>query len=128
MVVVIGGLDKKALDEKGQRYLRLFCRLIDKAYDEYTTVKPYIEKEIKSENRLEYLFAIINHLENCINALNRAGKAFGEADTNAIMNLMPPTLKERLNRLISHTFAIEWNTLNKTSQGREVEPSQVPFF
>lgn len=70
---VIIGADQ-VLDKRGRLYFRLLCRLVDKSFDEYSTAKEYIDQEIQIENRLEYRFNIINHLENCINAIDRAAK------------------------------------------------------
>jgi hypothetical protein len=86
MQIVLIGVDQKYLDREGQLYLRLLCRLIDKAIDEYSLAKESAEQEIKVGNKLEYGFSIINHLENCINALNRAGEAFKRARGNGLLN------------------------------------------
>ncbi|MEM2174723.1 MAG: hypothetical protein QXI58_03770, partial [Candidatus Micrarchaeia archaeon] len=75
LIVVLGGFDG-VLDKEGQLYFRLLCRLIDKSVDEYLIARDYIAKELKSGDKLAYRFEIINHLENCINAINRAIKTF----------------------------------------------------
>ncbi len=75
VIVVLGGFDS-VLDREGQLYFRLLCRLIDKAADEYLTSREYIMEEIKTKDKLAYRFSMIDHLENCINAINRAIKTF----------------------------------------------------
>ena len=62
------------LGKEGKAYYHLFCRLIDKSVYEYNLAQDYILEEIKTEDRLAYVFSIINHLENCINAISRADK------------------------------------------------------
>jgi hypothetical protein len=84
----IGGIDQKKLDKEGQLYLRLLCRLVDKAFDEYSYAAEYVEEEIKIGNKLSYGFTIINHLENCLNALNRTAKAFKCAEGNGLFQLL----------------------------------------
>jgi hypothetical protein len=93
---VIGGIDQQRLDKEGQLYLRVLCRLIDKAFEEYNLARQYMEKEIKSKNKLEFMFAIINHLENCINAANRTAKAFESAESNGIFQLMSDGCKNNI--------------------------------
>lgn len=64
------------LDKKSKLYTYLLVRLVDKAFDEYFEAKEYIEEEIKTGDKLTYMFGKINHLENCLNAISRAGKIF----------------------------------------------------
>ncbi len=78
MIVVIIGLDE-VLGKNGKLYFRLLCRLVDKSFNEYLMAKNYILEEIKTKNKLVYKFIVINHLENCINALNRAIKVFNSS-------------------------------------------------
>jgi len=79
LIITIGGFDA-VLDKESRLYLRLLCRLIDKSFNEYYIAKEYMEEEIKIEDRLAYRFAIIDHLENCINAINRVVKVFNDID------------------------------------------------
>ncbi len=74
----------------------MLCRLIDKAFEEYNAARQYIEEEIKSGNKLEFMFAIINHLENCINATNRTAKTFESAESNGIFQLMSEDCKNKI--------------------------------
>ena len=81
----------------------MLCRLIDKAFEEYNAARQYIEEEIKSGNKLEFMFAIINHLENCINATNRTAKTFESAESNGIFQLMSEDCKNKIrSRNVSH--------------------------
>jgi len=75
MVIVLGGFDS-VLDKNGRLYLRLLCRLVDKAFNEYLLAREYLLEELKSKDKLAYRFSIIDHLENCFNALNRAISVF----------------------------------------------------
>lgn len=75
MPIVSIGMDG-ALDKGSHLYLRLLCRLIDNAYDEYNIARDYINHEIEVEDMLMHKFQIINHLENCLNAINRVIKIF----------------------------------------------------
>lgn len=69
------GFDE-VLGNNGKLYLRLLVRLVDKSVSEYNIAKEYLDQEIKNGNKLDYGFIIINHLENCINAINRVAKTF----------------------------------------------------
>jgi hypothetical protein len=93
---VMGGIDQQRLDKAGQLYLRVLCRLIDKAFEEYNLSRQYMEKERKSKNKLEFMFAIVNHLENCINAMNRTAKTFESAENNGIFQLMSEGSKSKI--------------------------------
>jgi hypothetical protein len=95
--IALFGLDQKHLNREGQLYLRLLCRLIDKAIDEYALAKESAEQEIKVGNKLEYGFSIINHLENCINALNRVSKAFERARANELLKYLSKESKRDLD-------------------------------
>lgn len=75
LVVVIGGFDQ-VLGREGGLYFRQFCRLIDKAIYKYDIVGQLILEEIRDNDRLKNRFLIINHLENCLNAINRVDKNF----------------------------------------------------
>jgi len=55
----------------GALYFRLLCRLIDKAAKDYSLVKNLIEKEIKSNDKLNYRLPIVDHLEDCFSSVNR---------------------------------------------------------
>jgi len=93
LVIVLGGFDG-ALDKESQLFLRLLCRLVDKSYDEYMLAREYIKEEMKAEDKLAYRFSIINHLEDCLNAINRAinifnilisGKTIGKHEIKTII-------------------------------------------
>ena len=47
------------------------ARLVDHSFNEYLRVKELLDEEIKTNDKLTYRFEIINHLENCINSINR---------------------------------------------------------
>jgi len=72
-VKAIAGFDS-VLDKKSRLYLRLLARLTDKAFNEYGNARNCLLEEIETKDRLMWRFEIINHFENCINAVNRAGK------------------------------------------------------
>ncbi len=71
--IIIVGSDR-ILGNESCLYLRLLTRLVDKAFDEYTTVANYLTKEIEINDKLTFRLEIINHLENCINAISRVSK------------------------------------------------------
>lgn len=101
--VVLVGFDG-VLDKESQLYLRLLCRLVDKSFDEYTAVKEYIDQEIKEGNKLAYRFAIINHLENCLNAINRVSKIFsilifGTKNVKKNFNILNFISKESIEKM-----------------------------
>ena len=113
--IVISGFDR-ILDKKSQLYLRLLCRLVDKSFNEYSIAKEYIDEEIKTENRLAYFFSIINHLENCINAIHRAAKIF-KTSMEEKNKLLEFTSKDTLEKITKYdTF-----TKRKTSIRHRVE-------
>lgn len=71
--ILITGFDE-VIDNESKLYLRLLSRLADKAFDEYILAKKCIDEEIKTGDKLKYRFQIINHLENCTNAISRCSK------------------------------------------------------
>jgi hypothetical protein len=101
IIVVIGGFDE-VLGKKGKLYFRLLCRLVDKSFDEYLIARQYILKEMKTRDKLAYRFAIINHLENCINAINRTIKVFNssiKADESYIKNFVSENTINKIKEL-----------------------------
>jgi len=52
-------------------YRKLFVRLADKAIYEYSIVREAVIDQINDKDGGIYIVPIINHLENCINALRR---------------------------------------------------------
>ena len=103
MVVVLGGFDG-VLDKESRLYLRLLGRLVDKSFDEYTIAKKCIDEEIKEKDKLTYRFAVINHLENCLNAINRVSKifwilAFGHEKVKKNFNILNFISKESIKKL-----------------------------
>lgn len=101
MLVVIIGFDE-VLGRKGKLYFRLLCRLVDKSFDEYLIARKYILEEMKTKDKLAYRFIIINHLENCINAINRAIKTLNsaiEADTSYIKNFVSANTIKKIKEL-----------------------------
>jgi len=78
ILIVIIGCDE-VLGKNGKLYFRLLCRLVDKSFDEYLMARKFISEEIRTKDKLAYRFIVINHLENCINALNRVIKVFNSS-------------------------------------------------
>ena len=101
VIVVIIGFDE-VLGRKGKLYFRLLCRLVDKSFDEYLIARQYILEERKTGDKLAYRFTIINHLENCINAINRAIKVFNssiETDESFIKNFVSENTVNKIKEL-----------------------------
>lgn len=99
MPVVLCGSDN-VLDKKGQLYLRLLCRLVDKAFDEYLSAREYLLEELRSKDKLAYRFTIIGHLENCINALHRAISVFSFSKSHSeIGRFISRNTKRKIQRL-----------------------------
>ena len=96
--IIIAGLDG-VLDYQGKLYFRLLCRLVDKAANEYADVREYIRKEIETKDRFGYRFFIMDHLENCVNAISRATKALRSA-VEGKSNLLDYISKETLEKII----------------------------
>lgn len=82
---------EKGVSEK-LTYLRVnIVRLVDKAIDEYLEAKEAMtneqldllrsEKEKKRDGGFIYTHTIINHLENCINSVNRFFKLYDQLKT-----------------------------------------------
>lgn len=118
--IALLGLDQKHLDREGQLYLRLLCRLIDKAIYEYALAKKSAEQEIKVGNRLEYGFSIINHLENCINALNRVSKAFERARGNGLLKYLSKESKRDLDHIRISGIRNSMEHIEKEIQGKKI--------
>lgn len=99
MVIVLGGFDS-VLDKNGRLYLRLLCRLVDKAFNEYLLAREYLLEELKSKDKLAYRLSIIDHLENCFNALNRAISVFNFSKKNStIGSIVSRDTKRKINKL-----------------------------
>lgn len=101
ILVVMIGFDE-VLGKKGKLYFRLLCRLVDKSFDEYLIARKYILEEMETKDKLACRFIIINHLENCINAINRAIKAFNssiEADESYIKNFVNENTLKKIKEL-----------------------------
>jgi len=58
-------------DKAGGLYCRILCRLIDKAFKDYSSAKECVDKEIKSGDKLAWRILIIDHLEDCIFSMSR---------------------------------------------------------
>lgn len=103
--IAVFGFDG-VLDKKGKLYFRLLCRLVDKSFNEYASAKEYIDQEIKNENKLEYRYSIINHLENCINAINRAAKTLKTSmkERNKLLEYMNKESLEKITRCDTSTI------------------------
>lgn len=103
LIAVFSGFDS-VLDKKGKLYFRLLCRLTDKAYSEYSIAKDLIEEEIKERDKIlregktiAYTFEIIDHMKNCLNAINRVAKTFNSLakdNSNLLNYLSKETLEE----------------------------------
>lgn len=101
VLVVMIGFDE-VLGKKGKLYFRLLCRLADKSFDEYLIARNYLLEEMKTKEKLSYRFTIIDHLENCINAINRAIKAFNfsiKADESYIKNFVSENTIKKISEL-----------------------------
>ena len=94
------------LDKNGRLYFRLLCRLIDEAYDEYNSARDLIIKEFETQDQrlyyeriLNYRFDIINHLETCLNAINRAARTFKTLmkDNSNLLKYMSKESIEKIN-------------------------------
>lgn len=101
--ILLGGFDE-VLDKKSQLYMRLLCRLVDKVFDEYVSAHECLIDEIQSGNKLAYRFKIINHFENCINALNRASAIFQISKRRDLGGLVSKLTKKKLERLSVSEF------------------------
>lgn len=97
--ITLFGFDN-VLDKNGQLYLRLLCRLVDKAFYDYLSASEYLLEELKTKNKLAYRFSIIDHLENCINALGRAISVFNcSKGRSSIGHLISRDTKRKIERL-----------------------------
>lgn len=80
MAAVIG-FEAELLTDKERKYVRVFVRLTEKAIDEYKAAREYViaqveekkrsSEEIEREGEKIYIFNIVNHAENCLNAVRR---------------------------------------------------------
>jgi len=61
-------------DKKFEQYRTNYVRLVDKAIHEYNSVREAVTCQIEDKKRGIFILPIINHMENCINATNRANK------------------------------------------------------
>jgi hypothetical protein len=83
--VVLCGFDG-VLDKESGLYLRLLVRLVDKSFDEYMIAREYLIEEIKTKDKLAHRFNIVSHLENCLNAINRAIKIVEVLTEGVVVN------------------------------------------
>lgn len=116
--VVVIGFDQ-AVGREGGLYLRLFCRLIDKAIYEYNIARRLILEEIEDNNRLKNRFLIINHLENCLNAISRVAKTF-DLLTNGVYNKESRTREKKEQKILEFISkeSIVTVSINKISKIR----------
>jgi len=73
-MTAIIGFNGELLTEKERLYVRVFVRLVDKAINEYITVRNYIIKQVedmKHQGGNLYYFGIVNHMDTCINTTRR---------------------------------------------------------
>lgn len=96
--IIMGGFDQ-VFDDKGKLYIRLLCRLVDKSFDEYETAREYLLQELKTKDTLSYRFVIINHLENCISALDRSALVFKVARGKSLGNFISKITKKKIEKL-----------------------------
>ncbi len=80
--------------QTGTMYMKQLCRLIDKAIYEYEMTREQFNKDALDTQTL-YMFGIMNHLENSVNATQRALRYLAriKADKNC---LSVPRLQTRL--------------------------------
>lgn len=64
----------KNMEPHIEKYRKNFVRLVDKAVYEYNEARGAIIAQIEDKQATIYIPAIINHLENCINAIRRSLK------------------------------------------------------
>lgn len=96
--VMLVGAERVLAENDSKLYIRLLVRLVDKACDDYKMVEAMVDEELSSGDKLANRFGIINHLEGCVNAINRAMKVANRIflnDENGAQN--------ELLRLISDT-------------------------
>jgi translation initiation factor 2 beta subunit (eIF-2beta)/eIF-5 len=74
---MLGGM-LEPLDRKSRLALIIFSRLIDKASGEYIESKELLETDVSNSKKAFLELQAHNHLENCINALNRVINLFDE--------------------------------------------------
>lgn len=86
------------LTEEKRRLLPLMARLVDKSKQEYLYAReaaleeekesklPFWKIEIRNKGQYIYAATIINHLENCINAISRIYKSLDRLEVNVVPN------------------------------------------
>jgi hypothetical protein len=93
------------LDKNGKLYFRLLCRLTDEAYDEFNSARDFIIKEFETQNKLNYRFYIINHVETSLNAINRAARTFKASmkDNSNVLKYMSTESFEKIKNFDTST-------------------------
>jgi hypothetical protein len=90
------------VNQKERNYRRVFARLVDKAIYEYGMAREAILaqiaegdrpfEEMANTGRQFFMFAFIDHFENCINAIHRALKLFERMKSEPILSGVPREL------------------------------------
>lgn len=95
------------LNRKQVSYRRVFARLVDKAIYEYQMTRKAIldqlaerdrsPEQMAAHGRQLFILAYTDHLENCVNAVNRAWHAFGCLQEEGISGSVQSELDRSLN-------------------------------
>jgi len=59
------------LTEREKLYIRVFVRLVNKALIEYEEARKCVMAQLQERQRLFYMLAFVDHMENCLNAARR---------------------------------------------------------
>ncbi len=94
-----------SFDKKSAKYFSIIARLIDKARNEYMETRLYVIEATDHKNvnkdPLTYAVEIINHSENCINALARIYKIFNYINKNyqPTSNIKVNSIRNRIEHM-----------------------------
>ena len=99
-------IGEPGVNPRERLYRRIFARLVDKAIYEYGMARKAILAQITEEKRsceemaqtgrLLFVLAFVDHLENCINAVNRALKLIERMKAEPILSGVPRELRRAL--------------------------------
>lgn len=141
----------KQLSKEENIYLKVFVRLVDKAFNEYLFSRLLLLKEIddnkfgdKREYRAIFIFGFWDHIENCINAIKRIYLIFDKIKSvkgnlnidrierrliekeKTIVNKMRDTVEHLDEKLQSiDTYAI---SINSTQDGIFISSFEIKFL
>jgi hypothetical protein len=92
------GSNGKKLSKEENIYLKIYIRLVDKAFNEYDFSRDYLIKDFEQGNNVIAIFGFWDHIENCINSIRRIYNIF-----DRIKSINGALIVDRIERKLIET-------------------------